>query len=236
MTEIEKAQSMPPSPPGPDADLYAVLGIARDASRAEVVKGYRRESKRWHPDRNPGCDQAKVMYERVDTAYRVLSDPDRRREYDRTGAYTTTGTVGREQYVVKVVTQLVIDLVTAITCQGGDVRKEPMIGLLKKNVEKRVVGLRKTLADLRKTVEALKHAEGRFTVEGGEENVVAATIKYQITQMLSQAAGVEVEIELMADAQTFIDKYRYKMDPADPRSFGMFSYGAATTTIHWERP
>lgn len=60
-------------------DHYAVLGVSRNASPGEIKRAYREQAKRWHPDR-PGGDTAR--FQRIGEAYRVLSDPDLRREYD----------------------------------------------------------------------------------------------------------------------------------------------------------
>eukprot|EP00747_Dinoflagellata_sp_TGD_P192222 gnl/TRDRNA2_/TRDRNA2_56768_c0_seq1.p1 gnl/TRDRNA2_/TRDRNA2_56768_c0~~gnl/TRDRNA2_/TRDRNA2_56768_c0_seq1.p1 ORF type:complete len:265 (+),score=66.44 gnl/TRDRNA2_/TRDRNA2_56768_c0_seq1:60-797(+) len=66
---------------------YAVLGVARDASDAEIRTAYRRAALRWHPDKNPNeKERASKMFLAVSEAYGVLSDPKKRKEYDRTGS------------------------------------------------------------------------------------------------------------------------------------------------------
>jgi len=66
-------------------DLYAVLGIARDASDAEIKKAYRRLAMKWHPDKNPGNKEAEEMFKKISHAYDVLSDEKKRRIYDQYG-------------------------------------------------------------------------------------------------------------------------------------------------------
>jgi molecular chaperone DnaJ len=66
-------------------DLYAVLGIERRASAAEVKRAYRRLARRFHPDINPGDQAAAVVFQRIVEAYETLVDPDRRRDYDAHG-------------------------------------------------------------------------------------------------------------------------------------------------------
>jgi curved DNA-binding protein CbpA len=60
-------------------DLYAVLGVERTASQAEVRAAYRRLARARHPDRPSGSDAEMVA---LNLAYRVLGDPERRRRYD----------------------------------------------------------------------------------------------------------------------------------------------------------
>jgi hypothetical protein len=65
-------------------DFYAILGVSRDADTATLKKAYRTQAKRWHPDVNDS-QEAEERFKEVARAWDVLSDPSRRRDYDRTG-------------------------------------------------------------------------------------------------------------------------------------------------------
>ena len=67
-------------------DLYAVLGVGRKASAEEIKKAHRKLVRQYHPDRNPDDPKAEERFKEVQQAYDVLGDPDKRRQYDRTGA------------------------------------------------------------------------------------------------------------------------------------------------------
>lgn len=62
---------------------YDVLGVGRDASREEIKKAYRSKSKQYHPDVNPGDVAAEANFKKVNKAYEILSDDDKRGQYDR---------------------------------------------------------------------------------------------------------------------------------------------------------
>lgn len=66
-------------------DPYEVLGLTKSASGDDIQKAYRKLSKKFHPDRNPGDKQADTSYKEVQEAYEVLNDPKRKSNYDQFG-------------------------------------------------------------------------------------------------------------------------------------------------------
>ena len=66
-------------------NLYETLGVAKNASQDEIKKAYRKLARQYHPDRNPGDEAAEAKFKEVQTAYDVLSDPEKRKQYDAFG-------------------------------------------------------------------------------------------------------------------------------------------------------
>src|SRR5690349_13681613 len=66
-------------------DYYATLGVARDASAADLKRAYRKLAMQHHPDRNPGDKKAEARFKEVNEAYDVLKDEQKRAAYDRFG-------------------------------------------------------------------------------------------------------------------------------------------------------
>ncbi|KAI5019079.1 hypothetical protein ZWY2020_043967 [Hordeum vulgare] len=73
--------------------LYAVLGVSSDCSDAELRSAYRKLAMKWHPDKcgsSGGAEAAKARFQKIQAAYAVLSDPNKRILYD-VGAYDSDG-------------------------------------------------------------------------------------------------------------------------------------------------
>lgn len=76
-------------------DYYQVLGVPRNASQAEIQKAYRDLARKYHPDMNPDDKTAKKRFQKVQAAFDVLNDPQKREMYDRYGSsFETMGAGG----------------------------------------------------------------------------------------------------------------------------------------------
>ncbi|MGL6198462.1 MAG: molecular chaperone DnaJ [Lachnospiraceae bacterium] len=75
-------------------DYYEVLGVSKDADDAALKKAYRVLAKKYHPDMNPGDEKAEKLFKEASEAYAVLSDPEKRRQYDQFGHAAFEGGAG----------------------------------------------------------------------------------------------------------------------------------------------
>ena len=66
-------------------DYYEVLGVDKNADDAALKKAYRALAKKYHPDVNPGDAEAEKKFKEASEAYAILSDPEKRRQYDQFG-------------------------------------------------------------------------------------------------------------------------------------------------------
>ena len=93
-------------------DYYEVLGVSKDADDATIKKAYRQLAKKYHPDMNPGDKEAEKKFKEASEAYAVLSDADKRRQYDQFGHAAFDGGAGGGAGGLA----LVID---AVLCEAG---------------------------------------------------------------------------------------------------------------------
>jgi curved DNA-binding protein len=69
-----------------ETDYYKILGVDRNASESEIKKAYRKLAMKYHPDRTNGDKSAEEMFKKISEAYAVLSDKEKRKQYDTFGA------------------------------------------------------------------------------------------------------------------------------------------------------
>ena len=79
-----------------ERDYYKILEVERDASTEKIKQSYRRQSLKWHPDKNNGSKESEDMFKLIAEAYSVLSDPGSREAYD---ASLSEGTEYQEQAI-----------------------------------------------------------------------------------------------------------------------------------------
>src|SRR5437588_9108923 len=75
-------------------DPYKVLGVDKKASQDQIKRAYRKLARQYHPDRNPGDVAAEARFKEIGQAHDVLSDPEKRKQYDRGGVFGFGGPGG----------------------------------------------------------------------------------------------------------------------------------------------
>lgn len=85
---------MPPQREWFEKDYYRVLGVSSNASQKEISKAYRKLARENHPDANPGDEQAEERFKEISTAYNVLGEPEKRKEYDQVRRMAASGLGG----------------------------------------------------------------------------------------------------------------------------------------------
>lgn len=74
-----------------DKDYYAVLGVSKDASKADIKKAYRKLAQKYHPDANKGDEAAEKRFKEVSEAHSILTNDEKRKEYDQMRQFVEAG-------------------------------------------------------------------------------------------------------------------------------------------------
>ena len=90
-------------------DYYEVLGVDKNADEATIKKAYRALAKKYHPDMNPGDKEAEKKFKEASEAYAILSDPEKKKQYDQFGHAAFEGGAGAVSYthLVLILTALI---------------------------------------------------------------------------------------------------------------------------------
>ena len=83
-------------------DYYEVLGVGKDASADEIKHAYKKLAIKYHPDKNPGDKEAEEKFKEAAEAYDVLSNPEKRKNYDQFGFNAPGGGEGASGCAVEV--------------------------------------------------------------------------------------------------------------------------------------
>lgn len=190
-------------------DLYAVLGIDRKATADEIKLAYRRAAKRWHPDRNAGDERAKAMYEKVDRAYAVLSDPELRRQYDLYGV-ADLPSPHEQAEMLNFVHQALEQVVTQLSVEhNADLKTFNMVAKLTEGLTNFINQSKEQRDNMLKTKKGYMTAIGRFKPPEGEDNVIERMMKDQLNELVKEIKETERKMSVAAKAIKFIERYEY---------------------------
>lgn len=198
-------------------DLYETLGVAKDATHAEIRAAYRRRARKTHPDAPGGSREA---FGALTRAVDVLSDEERRRRYDATGEALDGPAVDNlEGDALNWATRTVGDVVNAILSRGADPSQQDVLAearrVLRANLDRNIAEQR----DLSERADRYRELAKRFRNKGKGENRLRILMEGQAT-MLQRGAEKDEELarplrralEILADYEFDVDR------PVSPRS------------------
>jgi len=144
-------------------DLYEVLGVDRDTSDADIKKAYRKLALKWHPDRNPDNQrEAEAAFKRISKAYSVLSDPEKRAYYNRTGDADETSASASNRPMTEE------EAAAIFKATFGDKPIEEIIREVERNFEQQRSEMNAREAELRDQADRLRAQSHEFEAAAAE--------------------------------------------------------------------
>lgn len=194
-------------------DPYEVLGVGKDASSTQIKAKYRSLSKTYHPDKNEGDD---TKFKQIKDAYDILSDPERRQRYDKTGR-TDKNPVTPEaiRNVMEGMIQNVIDQETMASEQPLAINVIDWQDIKLKIITSMKISRRQVVADLKATERKLNIARrlaARFKSKQ-EQDPVGEIFKAKIENIEGLFRQQQSALELSIAVQEEFEKYEYEVGP-----------------------
>lgn len=175
--------------------LYQDLGVDENASQEEIKKAYRSEAQKSHPDREGGN---KEKFNKIALAYSVLSDPKRRRDYDKDG--TTEKKRGPDQKAEQVIYMWLNEIL------DKEVLTSDIVGEIKTRISSGREKLIKNKDRLDRSLEKYSSLVGR--VSGGtEENIFDNAVKKKISDCKLQLGDIKENLDISDRMYELIEGY-----------------------------
>lgn len=192
--------------------LYDTLGLQPDATADDIKKAYRRLAMQHHPDRRGD----KADFQKVKEAYEVLSDPDRRAQYDKDGTVDIKSPLRQQaEHFLPSVAEAVFN-----ACPDPD--KFDLVAAMKSEMAQARLLLVPEQMALNDMERKLKKALKRFKRKNGE-NFIAALLQERIDSIKRQADAKEHQFQLYGEVLNVLEDYSYDLGP----DFGSLFLGSA---------
>lgn len=198
------------------ADLYGVLGVARDATPEQIKTAYRAKAKQLHPDHGGGT----AAFAALSAAYEVLSDAGRRAAYDRDGDVKDQRIDADLTQALSVIEQLLAQAMGEIG-EDGAVHTD-VVAFMAGALDATRDQIARVIAKNEREIEKLRKFAKRFSVVDGKQNRLALMVEYRIANHDKAIAGAKQAQVWHDKAAQILTDYSFAADPKP----------APTTTIY----
>jgi curved DNA-binding protein CbpA len=193
-------------------DLYEDLGVRRDASIDEIKSAHRKAARKNHPD--VGGDRG--AFERVQMAYLVLSDQQRRDTYDRTGEIDL-----KVNNRLSVITEQIMAAFDAAVKQTGTaMRYKDLIAVTRKLMEHKRAEMKNGIANIRAERDGAKIMLERLKFTGEGFDPIGSVVRQRLSQLEAAIPRLEAEIADYSEAVAYLDNYGFEFEQQAPAQGG----------------
>ena len=196
-------------------DHYDTLGVPPDADIGAIKKAHRRKAMQHHPDRAGEDPAAREEFDKVQTAYLVLSDPDKRAKYDR-GEDPGTGPDNSQSEVMKLAIRAFMEAV-----QQGDEKFEDMIASARDTLETQSDQADKALQKLAESKKKWVAARERLSRDAAVgPNFLVQSIDAQIRGIDDDHRRITARLGQLREAIELLQGFEYRTDEPERTAYG----------------
>lgn len=185
------------------SSLYDDLGIATDASAAEIKRAHRKHAKRTHPDNTETGNVAE--FGKIQHAWLVLSDPDKRARYDR-GEDVDGSRPDPKSQAISILCQCFTQAM-----QQCDIEFDDIIALTRDLVGSKAKGVRKQIEHSDVVIGKLETILGRLSAKG-EQDFLGHAVRGQLNDARRAKAQLEEQLQAHVAASEMCDLFEYRAD------------------------
>jgi curved DNA-binding protein CbpA len=201
--------------------LYDELGVAKDASKADIKRAYRKRARETHPDK-PGGD--KEAFQKVSLAYALLTDDGRRADYDATG---NTRVNNRQAQQMEFIAGMVLSLIDQMPEE--DIDSENLIEHVRINLRQGLTRGQQSIKDIQRAIAKRERAKARVIKKSGE-NLIAAMIAGDINARQQRIEALRDEIQAGHEMLAMLEDYHYQMEILISGAGAFFPFAGFTSS------
>ena len=205
-------------------DLYAILGVERDASAAAIRKAYRKAAKRAHPDGGGSVERFRA----VSRALEVLTDPARRKAYDETGNMDDKPVDNAESELMGLVSGLLDQVLKGLDEQGLPFENCDLIQRMKSVASKRQQEIHQHRGAIKEALAKQRKILKRFTLKKKSDtaNRMESLIAGRLAWLEGQFAMTQRNLDALHKAELFLSEYNRSetVQPSRNSAMGFATY------------
>lgn len=209
---------------------YEVLGVPRDASASQIRKKFRKLAMRYHPDRNRDDPDAVRRYRGVVDAYEVLSDPDRRRRFDETGA-TDRPAAEHPSEILNLVVPVFLDCLQELSRAGKTPADTDVLKMVRQRIESHRGQVETAHGNITRAIKHLTAARGRFELDGSPDNVLNEVVESKVREVTVQLNLCKDELDRLTRTLDFLKRCKYRLDGESGPDLPSFAGGFIVCTF-----
>jgi curved DNA-binding protein CbpA len=182
--------------------LYKTLGIEEGATDAEIKRAYKVLAQRYHPDKNNGCNEALATFKRIQEAYDVLSDPERREQYDKTGETKKSNISQFAMSVLAAEFQKVIGMIAS----NGATHLRP-VDVVERNITDSIKQAHQAIKEMSAEAEKLQKMTGRIKTKEGDHNLYDQILLNNVREIEHKRNQVSENAKVLEKALSMLETY-----------------------------
>lgn len=211
-------------------NLYEIFGVRRNASHEAIKKAFRARVKTAHPDAGGTADEFRLVH----LAWRVLSDPERRRRYDETGQVEDLAADTAEAKVLSVVAWAFGAALEQLGKRGADLVHSDMIAEMRSALSRRASEASNRATRLSSNRKALSQLLGRFDRRSDGPNLLEEMLSSQIIEIDRMLEKIDEDRRLVERAAKLLEDYSFRYERVmRTMMMGSTSTNSTTSFTSW---